>query len=500
MLKATDSLAAEVGSGVLLDQLFSGSTRTGTGQVVANSCTSDCRQVQPGDIYVALPATGTCEEDGHDYAREAADKGAIAIVCERPVPVFNVPTYLVDDSRVAYGQLCQKLSGSPSQTLPVIAVTGTHGKSTTIALLESIFAMAGNHCGRISSLGTYDGISFSPGLDNPSAPELANRLERMVAAGCSHALVEVSSLALSQESMAGIEFDAVCVTNVSEAHLNIHNSLQSYRKLKRRVLEYLSPQGITILNADDPVSSKWLTNITGPVLTYGTKGQAEITAEIIEVHSNEQIFLISAGNESVAVRTTMVGEQHVANCLAAAAMALSYGINLQTIAAGIEALPALPGRMERVDCAQGFPVFMDAADTAESLRVCLRTARRCSPGRVICVLGDTSSATYSEELAIAHVVRRMSDLAVVTRPFPEEEELVQDSQKQAVVEIVENRAEAIACAIAIAQPDDIVVIAGSQTDPQWAYGTLPVESSHDEREVVRQLLLARQESSVRLVA
>lgn len=490
MMHATKTSAVDRQGGVSLDRLLPDATRTGKGSVIATSCTCEWREVRPGDVFVALSERLGNDEDGHAYVKQAVDRGAIAIICEEPVPVFDVPTYVLADSRDAYGKLCLALSGTPHLQIPVIAVTGTHGKSTVVALLDSIFSMAGKHCGKISGIGCYDGMSHSASLNVPTAPELASRLERMVAAGCTHALVEVSSEALAQSAFAGVMFDAVCITNVSDAHLDLHNSVQSYRNLKRRILDSLSPSGLAVFNADDPVSIKWLTHVDGPVLTYGTKDQAEISAYLIEQYSNEQVFMISAGSQSASIRTAMVGQHHISNCLAAAAIALSYGIDLQIVAAGIEAVENLPGRMERIDCGQGFPVYVDAADTAESLRASLRTARQICTGRVLCVLADPARATYSEQLAVAHVVSRLADVAIVARAFPQEETAVCDSEQRACVEVVANRAEAIACAVGLAKPGDVVVIAGCRWEPQRAYGTFAMEEEGDAA-LTRHLLYAR---------
>ncbi len=482
---------------VRLAELFPEATRTGTGEVVVTSCVTDWREVEPGDVFVALPDCGSDGEDGHLHAQRAVSHGAIAVVCEQPVPVFDVPTYLVPDSRVALGEMCHALLGHPSRTLGVIGVTGTHGKSTTIALLESIFAAAGKHCGKLSSLGCYDGMTHSAGMgDAPSAPAFASRLSRMEAAGCTHAFVEISSQALSQLRIAGMELGAVVVTNVTDAHLDCHNTVQSYRETKRRILEYLSPTGVTVLNTDDPVSLKWLDQVTGPVLTYGMSQQsgvaaAEITATVVSCHANEQTFVLTAGSDSVAVRTTIVGEHHVANCLAATTLSLSYGIDLQTIAAGLEAVESLPARMERVDCGQGFPVFIDAADTPEALRASLRAARRLAQRRVICVWDKSAGGTGSEHLAISQVLNRLADLAIVTQPLPRAESM------DASVEVVADRNEAIACAVAIAEPGDVVVIAGCCANTGFVFGDL--DESITDKEITRQLLYAREQPTFRLV-
>lgn len=483
-------------AGIALDELFPSATRTGHGRVWAESCASDWRQVQPGDVYVALPeGCGNHHgEDGHQHAKRAVSCGAVAVVCEQPVPVFDVPTYLVPDSRAALGELCQALVNHPTRTLPTIGVTGTQGKSTTIALLEAIFAAACRPRGVLSSLGCYDGMSFSAGIsDAPSAPTLASRLANMAAAQCSHALLEVSSQSLSQRTVAGIQLDTVCVTNVTEAHLELHNSVQSYRDTKRRILSLLSPTGVTILNADDPVCMKWIDQVTGPVLTYGLGSQAEIRGQIIERHSNEQVFVLTAGSESTAVRTTIVGEHHVSNCLAAAAVALTHGIDLVTIARGIQSLDQLPARMERIDCGQGFPVYVDAAETPDALRATLRTARQLCRNRVICVLGDRIIPSATEDYAVCQIVRRMADLAIVTRPLPGGSD-----PNSATVEQVADRGEAIAWAVSLAEPGDVVVIAGSQSQPRPSFGLKSDEL--DDAEITRRLLYARNQSLLRVAA
>lgn len=498
MLHTTDVRSA----GVSLDELFPEATRTGSGKISTNSCSTDWRQVQPGDVFVALPETSLDEQAGvgHHHACRAVSHGAVAVVCEQPVPVFDAPTYLVPDSREALGQLCHALVGNPTQTLPTIGVTGTHGKTTVIALLDSILSQAGNHCGTLSSLGCYDGMTHSAGIsDAPSSAALSSRLARMVAAGCTHALVEVSSQSLAQKRLAGVKFDAVCVTNISEAHLDLHNSIQNYRDAKRRILNYLSPSGVAVLNADDQVGLSWLDQIQGPVLTYGLGNQAEISARIIQNHCNEQLFVLSAGNESAAVRTAIVGQHHVSNCLAAATVAVSYGIDMQAIAAGIEAVDRLPGRMQRIDCGQGFPVYVDAADTPTALCASLRTARQFARGRVICVLSDRTDRSATSEYAMENVVCKLADLAIVSHEILSEYDGPGvESRRRAHVEVIPDRGEAIAWAVAMAEPGDVVVIAGSQPHSQQFFGD--AEESESDANIARQLLFARNDAAVRLVA
>ena len=464
--------------GVLLNEVFPECVGDNLAGALAAGCTSDVRQVSPGDAFVALDDG---ENDGHESAVAAVARGAVAVVCERAVPVFNVPVYIVEDSRVALGQLCQALVDHPSRQLRVIGVAGTLGKSTVVALLESIFEVADIDTGVISSFKTFDGMVCSGGVSQvPSQAFLASRLARMEAAGCTHALVEVSCKALAQHKLAGIELDAVCVTQVSPADLDVHHTPDNYRKTSARVLDLLSEKGVVVLNADDPVCCRWTCDISAPLTMYGESDAAQLTAHTIERNACEQIFVLSVGNESAAVRTCLVGEHHIRNCLAAAATALACGVALQHVAQGIERLTKLSARMQRVDCGQQFPVFVDAARTPEALRSTLRAARQLTTGRVICVLGDETSRDQSENKAVQRVARQLADLTIVT----EARTTTTSWEDEASTQVAQDRKEAIECAVAIARSEDVVVIAGSQSSPTPAFGVRDMET-----EWIREILL-----------
>lgn len=472
--------------------------------VRATSCTSDWRQLRPGDVYVAL---ADAEDDGHDHAAEATERGASAVICERPLPVFDVPQVVVPDTRVAYGRLCQALVGNPSRQIKVIGVTGTHGKSTVARLLTSIFHTAGGSAGTLDTFGYWDGDDDRPPTGTAlSAPVLARSLAQMSAIGATHAVVELSSRELSQHVLAGVSLDAVCVTHVGRRHLGWHGSIENYRRAKRRIFEYMHPDAVAILNADDPTSVAMLSELYQPALTFGMRLPAEITAEIIEQHINEQLFVLSAGDDSVGVRTSLVGDHHVYNCLAAAAMALAYGIELPEIARGLEAVDRLPGRMERVMCGQDFAVFVDAADSPDALRVCLRAARRTTSGRVICVYGSHDESDTTEFPAAGRVMGAMADVAVVTHGYPSDGfhgscmELRSGFADPRKAQVIVNRTEAIARALDDALSGDTVVIAGMGDRVHT-----PTDTDNElinDCEIVRQILRGRRTpmSHVRLAA
>jgi UDP-N-acetylmuramoyl-L-alanyl-D-glutamate--2,6-diaminopimelate ligase len=484
--------------GVALDRLFSGACRTGALGATVTSCTSDWRRVQPGDAFVAVL---TADNDGHDFADRAVQRGAAAVIVERPIPVFSVPVYHVEDTRVALGELCHALVDHPSQQMRVIGVVGDQGKAATVALLESIYVAAGYEVGVLSSLKSFDGMTCSEGIDDEVTPSvLAARLARMEAAGCTHALLEITSQSLAQLKLAGMELDTVVATTIDSARLDLHQTVKNYRDAQRRVLDYLSPTGIAIVNADDAVSCRWLSEIAGPAITYGLGDEAQINGVVVEENACETVFILGAGTDSAAVRTSIVGRQHVTNCLAAAAVALAHGVEFQTIAEGIESVKKLPARMERVDCGQDFPVFVDAARTASSLRSALRTARALSRRRVICVMGENMSATAGESEAIRSVLRKMADVTIVTDAVTAIDEawLAEHSaeSKNDKLQIAADRAEAIAWAVAMAGQGDVVVIAGSRTPTEFTFGA----AETTDADIARELLYAAARPMLRLVS
>lgn len=477
-------------SGVGLDELFPGARALGRSGVRVQGCTCDWRRVQPGDAFVAVTEDG---EDGHDRVGQALARGAAAVIAERLVPAFEVPVFVVEDSREALGALCHELAGNPSHQIRVIGVVGTQGKSTVAALLESIFTAAGCEVGMLSGLKSYDGMTRGPGVDRQLSPMLlAARLARMEASGCTHAIVELSSQALAQRKTAGMHFDAVVATCVESGNLEFHNSPKNYRRAVRRAFDQLASEGLAVLNADDPTSCRWLAEMPAPSLTYGVKADAQVTAEIIEQNACETVFLLTAGCESAAVRTTIVGDHHVANCLAAATVALARGIELETICRGIESLNRLPARMERVDCGQEFVVFVDAAENPTALRASLRTARRLSRGRVICVLGERPAASPSDAFAVHQVARKMADLTIVTDSVASaHQSWTEHDAAEANLHVAADRGEAMAWALAAADPGDVVVLAGSRGGCDWSFG----EAEPADADAVRELLYAAQSPS-----
>ncbi|MEQ8787545.1 MAG: UDP-N-acetylmuramoyl-L-alanyl-D-glutamate--2,6-diaminopimelate ligase [Pirellulaceae bacterium] len=462
----------------------------GGDDIHAMACSSDWRTCRSGDLFVALVGA---DSDGHDQVHTAIENGASAVLAERPLPI-GVPTCVVDDTREAFGQVCQSLAGRPSRQMRVVGVTGTNGKTITTLLITAVMEAAGRITGTTNTLTYRDGYESTPAhRTTPSAPELADWMARMVACGCSEAVVEVSSRALAQRRTAGVEFDAAVLTNVRRDHLDFHGSVMNYRRAKQRLLEQLSPHGFAVINADDPASQFILSKIDHPVLTIGMQSAAEVTATVIERLPSEQTFLLCAGNETVPVRTAMIGDHHVYNCLSAAAVGLAAGIDLMTVARGLESVNHIPGRMERLECGQPFGVYVDSAHTPDTLAVALKTLRQTARGRVICVYGAVGERGHEQRPLLGRVVERGADRGIITSDNPGFEEplaiahdILDGYDRPARAWVRPNRAAAIELALSEAKPGDAVLIAGKgQQNFQLVEGG---RLSHDDREVARNWL------------
>ena len=292
-------------------------------------------------------------------------------------PGLGVPCGVVPHVRHAYGRVCQALAGNPSFKLKLIGITGTNGKTTTSCLIASVLLKAGYRVGIAGTLGYFDGQEIEPATHTtPPAETLAPLLARMVTNECTHATMEVSSHALAQSRIAGVRLDVACVTNVSRDHLDYHTSLQDYRLAKSKLLDYLAPEGFAVVNADDAIAAGYLRHFHGPALTIGIRKPAEITAAPVEQFPSEQTFLLTAGSETVPVRTRMIGTHHIYNCLTAAAVGLTYGLDLATVVRGLEAVDYVPGRLQRIECGQPFSVFIDYAHTPDALAASLQALRK----------------------------------------------------------------------------------------------------------------------------
>jgi UDP-N-acetylmuramoyl-L-alanyl-D-glutamate--2,6-diaminopimelate ligase len=438
------------------------------GDVHVTSCCGDSRGCRPGDLFAAMEGA-RC--DGHDYADEAIAKGAAAILGERLLPL-GVPMAMVRDSREAFGRVCQRLAGNPGERMTVIGVTGTLGKTTTSLLIANILEAAGARVGILGSLGYCDSREAAPAEEaTPHSAVLADWLARMHGAGCTHAVVEVSSEALAKRRIAGLRFDAAVLTNIRNGDLALHGTQENYVRGTRRLFEHLKPGGFGVLSADDRGSRPILNDLSHPVLTFGMDNEANLTAAVVEQHRSEQTFLMTAGRDSTAVRTPLVGDHFTADCLAALAVGLALGVDLHTAVRGLESVRSIPGRLERLECGQPFGAFIDAARTPDALTSTLRALRSVTPGRLLCVFGAEGERNRAARPLLGRAVERYADWGVVTSDNPRREaplqiahDILDGYRCPASAHILPDRKEAIQYALNKARAGDTVLIAGKGTE------------------------------------
>jgi UDP-N-acetylmuramoyl-L-alanyl-D-glutamate--2,6-diaminopimelate ligase len=476
-------------AGISLTHLFP-TARFTRGEIVAHSVCTAADKCQPGDLFVGVPHA---DGDSHDDAWEAVKNGAVAILSERLLPV-TVPQCIVSDTREALGRVCQALAGNPTDELRTIGVVGTRGKTVVSMLIAAMFEAAGESCGVISSVGLSDSRDqiITPS-STPRAPKMANWLHRMTMAGCQSAVVELSSRALVERRAAGMELDAVVVTNLKRSERKWHGTEENYRRANLLALDMLKPGGFAVFSADDVDCENEMCKFDLPMLSFGMFGDAQVTARVIERYPSEQTFLLQAGHESIPVRTSMIGDHHVQNCLAATATGLALGMDLTTIVRGLESVKYVPGRLQRIECGQSFNVYVDNARSPSALATSLRALRQAGAGRIICVMGAPGGKNREDRPRIGHVLDRGAQLSIITSDDPRHEpplqiahDILDGHERPHLTHTIPNRTRAIEFALASARPGDTVLIAGKSDRRTQRIGS--GVQPHDDCEVARRWL------------
>jgi UDP-N-acetylmuramoyl-L-alanyl-D-glutamate--2,6-diaminopimelate ligase len=400
--------------GVALSTILPRSRFYACDDIVAATFSDDARRCRRGDVFVARMTSGG---DGHDDVARALARGAAGVIAERMVPTAGTPLCLVPDSHWAHARLAHALAGNPAREMRVIAITGTSGKTTTAWLTAAVLAEAGLRVGVLSDLGCLDADSTTPEPDDYSRPAvLADWLRRLALGGCSHAIVEVSSRMLAEQALAGVACDTVAVTNIGEAHLDLHGTAVAYRRVKGRILDALGHGGCLVADGDGDLerllarAARLDRGLT--CLTTGLTAACDLRARSIERSLQGQTFLLSAGGQSLPVSVDAPVTSFARNALTAAAIGLHHGIPLERIVAGIEAAGSVAGRMERLDRGQDVPVFVDSPTSSHALQATLRSLRRLTQGRLAVIADEWVVAMVGHE-AFEQAAFRWCDESVV---------------------------------------------------------------------------------------
>ena len=464
-------MSADPNPGVRLVDLFKDGRFYYADDIHVSSCCASHKHCRPGDLYVAL---SEADFDGHDYAHDAVERGAKAILTERLLPL-QVAQCVVPNSKEALGRVCQALAGSPSTLLPVHGIAGHYGKTATQVLIASMLDSAGHRPAIFGSRSYTDGFeAFPRSSPKATASRYAQWLASVQANGCSHAVTSLPRSNVMQGTYAGADLGLLVLTGFETAtHRNkLSPKTEAYL---RRVLAELKPEALVVANVDCPIVRGVVQSITNPLLTVSLNGEApaDISATLIEQFPSEQTYLIDAGSDSAVIRTRVVGERHMRCCLLATAAGLGLDIPLSTIISGIESIDVLPGILERVECGQPFSIFADACSSEADLKYAIHTLRKLTTGRLICVYGqgyvDQANAASAQVIASrrGRVVERFADVGVITsddahdhQPLRAVHNVLDGYSRPAKAQIIPNRIRAIEWAVTNAKPGDTVLLAG----------------------------------------
>jgi UDP-N-acetylmuramoyl-L-alanyl-D-glutamate--2,6-diaminopimelate ligase len=465
---------------------------------VVNTVAYDSRMVQPGDVFVALRGQ---HADGTAFARQAIDRGAVAVVSEQPAPAGTTVAWtVVDDARRALAALAAALYRHPSSDMQVVGITGTNGKTTTAYLVASIFDAANLRCGLLGTVGYRIGSELREATrTTPEAPDVQRMLREMVDAGCRACAMEVSSHALSLRRVESMSFAAGVFTNLTRDHLDFHADMEDYFQAKRRLFEMLPRDAPSLINIDDPRGLS-LTEAGGRPVTYAINRPADITPGPLSFSLGGLAFDVRTPRGTVRVDSRLVGRPNVYNILAAVATATALDLSFDAIERGISALEGVPGRFQVVSGSRDeVTVVVDYAHTDDALRNLLETGRPLARGRVITVFGCGGDRDRTKRPLMGAVAGRLSDVIVITSDNPRSEDpgriideiqrgLTADTRRdrdQRLLAIVDRR-EAITEAIALARPGDLVLVAGKGHEKYQVIGSqvLPFDDVAVAREAL----------------
>src|SRR3984893_9911443 len=438
---------------------------------LVESIAYDSRRVQRNGLFVALRGE---KFDGHDFIEQAIEKGASVIVAEREQKYPRATCVAVENTRTAVADLSAAFYGYPARKLKLVGITGTNGKTTTTFLIQHICEKAGVRCGLIGTVRYQLGERVLPAArTTPESLDLQELLAQIANAGCRAAAMEVSSHALAQDRTRGLEWDVAVFTNLTQDHLDFHGTMKNYFESKAKLFAQLPLQpkkrkAVAVVNIDDRYGEQLIGKIdkTISIVTYGMSARADFRASNYRMEFGGTSYRLDARGKSYLVRIPLIGRFNVANSLAALAAVNALGIGVREAVLSLGKSPQVPGRLEMVPAKRQFQVFVDYAHTPDALLNVLKTLRQLGPGRLIAVFGCGGDRDRQKRPLMGRIADQNADYSIITSDNPRKEDpdaIISEIEKgfgSDRYEKVAERAEAIAGAIALAQPRDIILIAG----------------------------------------
>ena len=422
------------------------------------------KNITSGDVFVAISGYN---EDGNAYINEAIENGATAIVSQEEIKdKLDYVTYIkVEDTRIALAQMAATYYGNPARKLKMIGVTGTKGKTTTSYMIRNIMLASGKKIGMIGTIcNTYADVVEPSLRTSPESLELQALLARMVEAGMESGVLEVSSHALELNRVYGIRFVVGVYTNLSEDHLDFHETMENYLNAKAKLFEM---SDFAIVNGDDIYAPRLMKKITTKYATYGLDNAVDLTATDIRINPSYVEFKMYVNKMLETVRINIPGRFTVYNALAAIGVCSLFGAQMDAILMALAEL-RVPGRNEVVDINKTFTVIIDYAHTPSSLEAILTSAKRYTKGRIICVFGCGGDRDVEKRKMMGEISGRLADFTVITSDNPRNEkpeDIIKEiesgiKETRGLYKAIENRRQAIKFAMRIAWKSDVIIIAG----------------------------------------
>ncbi|MCM1437934.1 MAG: UDP-N-acetylmuramoyl-L-alanyl-D-glutamate--2,6-diaminopimelate ligase [Roseburia sp.] len=442
-----------------------------------------------GDLYFCYKGTRT---DGHGFAEKAVKNGAVALVCERELEV-NAVQIIVPDGRAAVATLARAFYGYADKKLKLVGITGTNGKTTTAYMLKSIFDKNNRKSGIIGTLGiSYGDIFISPELTTPDPVFLHGVFADMVKQGVEYVFMEVSAHALYFDKISGLHFEAGIFTNCTQDHLDFFKDMQTYAECKCKLFQS-GRCSHAVLNSDDPLGAELIGALPESV-SYGLENPADTFAVDVAERLDGTSFVINLSDEIYEINLKMPALHNVYNALAAATCAKILGVNIETIAKGLEALEKVDGRLERAASYRGGDVFVDFAHTPDGLEKSLSSLKKLCRGNLYCLFGCGGNRDTAKRPLMGAVAAKYADFVIVTSDNPryedpysiisQIEEGIKPSGRKYVT--VTDREVATEYALNLLNEDDILLIAGKGGENYQEI--MGIKHSYNDNTVIKKLI------------
>lgn len=470
------------------------------GDAEVSGISIDSRTLIPGELFLCMPGT---KVDSHNFVDEALSKGATAVVVTRrdvydALQDRDVPVAVVRDAVAACWKLAKQCYGNSSARLSVVGITGTNGKTTTAWLLMQLLQAVGRNAGYIGTLGARTAREeFQTDLTTPFPPQVQSLLQRFAERGVDSVAMEVSSHALQQRRVDGVEFKVAVFTNLTQDHLDFHRSLDDYFQCKRRLFHDM-PQPerpIAVLNADDPFGRRLRSELEGAI-TFGAEPSATLRLIRGSATVSHCAFTVEYGGVCYDVEVPLGASFNIVNCLAALGAALSLGVRVEDAVAALSAVRPAPGRFESIPTNADYQVLVDYAHTPDALVKLLTAVRELGPKRIITVFGCGGDRDRTKRPLMGTAAATHSDVVYVTSDNPRTEnpesilkDILPGVRPGTAVRVQADRRQAIYGAIAEARAGDVVVIAGKGHEDYQILGTTKIH--FDDREVAAEAIQAR---------